>query len=591
MQARTRLVNLDPRPLVAGALAAIRGACFADEGGPACPAGWGQAERNLWTLLTLTPGTVDVTGTRLETAAALSDELLGLPFSALLGEALGLAPDDPVLPDAALVEGVVRQVMASHPAANDDGTLPVTLADGLADMTTLAGKFGPRGDHPGFLAGQSRAVVLTPRFRMHLVVDSNITLHEAVDLAAGRKTWQATAPPGLAVLDLDFLDPDRFDLEGLAAAAAVDFDFVLRSHGQPVALARQADPLPRGDGGVWDAPAWTLQAMVAEAAFQAFGERRAGCDLCGGPESGALLYRNGRGDVDLAEITVGRVGHDCPPEAPCGRRPATPAGEPEHFDRFDALDCATVEDCEVGWRCHRAGRTDDRGRCVDPATVRCELDRDCGRGRCLAGACVDADAIECGRALDCRPDEACHAGRCRVIPPGWFRVWMPDDLGDLPPTFLWDLVVDVVQARLQDGGVALDEAGVRFPLVGIPVGLSAAQLEEQVRATLQTQRRWLANALLGSVVESPPPADLRAERAEDGRAWLVIPACDAPCEALTLHDEAGARVDRAGPGGRQGLPFEAVGDRTLWARRGAERWRLEVEGRPEEVRLWIRTVP
>ncbi|MCB9548161.1 MAG: hypothetical protein H6706_20280 [Myxococcales bacterium] len=588
IQARTRLVNLDPRPLVAGALAAIRGACFAEADAPACPATWGSAERNLWKLLNLTPASTDVAGTRLETAAALSDELLGLPFSILLAQALGLAPDDAILPDAALVEGVVRQVMASHPSANDDGTLPVTLADGLADMATLAPRFGPRGDHPGFLAGQSHAEVLTSGFRMHLVADSNITLREGVDLAAGRKVWQASAPAGLAALDLDFMTPDRFDLEGLAEGAAVDFDFVLSSYGLPVALGRQADPLPRGDGPVWDLPAWTLQAMVAEAAFQAFSGLRAGCDLCAGADDGALLYQNAAGDVDLAEIAVGRVGHDCPPEAACGRRPATPAGESEHFDRFDALDCASVDDCAPGLRCHRAGRSDDRGRCVAPGDVVCEGDRDCGRGRCLAGACVPFEAIGCGRTADCRPGEACHLGQCRAIPPGWFRVWMPDDLGDLPPAYLWDLVVDVVQARLQDEGVALDAASVRFPLQGIPVGLTADELEAQVRRTLQTQRRWLANALLGAVVEAPEPADLLADRDADGAPWLVVADCAAPCEPLTLHDDTGARVDRPGPQGRAGLPFAALGERTLYARRGGVTWRLEVEARAEEVRLWLR---
>lgn len=81
------------------------------------------------------------------------------------------------------------------------------------------------------------------------------------------------------------------------------------------------------------------------------------------------------------------------------------------------------------------------------------------------------------------------------IDDGWFQATTKADLGDPPPPmYLWDLLADVAQERLHDGGLAEGEAQVAFTLEDVPVGPNAAQIEAQVRESLAADPAALVSA-------------------------------------------------------------------------------------------------
>ena len=159
--ASIRLLSLDPSPLLANTLEALRNACgtawqeddpdpnhdcsltelgqtFGGMGSP-----WqASAEYALVRLLTMTPANVDVTGTTSEQLANLVDALASVgevpPFSQVLADALGLQRTQPMVSEEALVMALREHFVGSHPEVGPEKELEVTLADALADLTTLA---------------------------------------------------------------------------------------------------------------------------------------------------------------------------------------------------------------------------------------------------------------------------------------------------------------------------------------------------------------------------------------------------------------------------------------------------------------------
>ncbi len=528
------LMSLDPRPMIRDTLARIMAACgpgWTDpDFEPSCPPEWGRPEANLWGLLTMTPRRTDPTGTRMEAVRAFTDdsherELLPVGFGEMLAEALQVDPDLPVLTTEVMSEALAVQLVGSHPEAAADGSLRVTLEDGLLDMATLAERYGPSGEHPGFLQGELSADVMAPDFGMRFVMESNLRFWEGIDLARGRKAWFADHPAELPVVSFDFEDPAGFSVQGLVERPRADMTFAVAVAPRLVAGGETPEPRPRGGGEAWDLPPWTLERVVAEAGFLGFSGLRSGCDLCSGRETGALLYLHPLG-TDLAELAIGRQGYDCfsggAAECTNGVDP-TPEGVPEHFEPL-----------------------------ADP-------------------------------------------------PPGWFRLWVPEGLVRTPPpVYVWDLLVEVVQTRLQDGDVPVGGGGATFSLSGVDVGLDAAAIEASLRVELHAQREMLAERLLGSYASNNGQVDVYLERDEEERLWLLSATCalPVPAEGCRLIPESGFWADAAltepvhtEHGGLRGVPLaeEDVG-RVLYVpalEGGAFRLEVEAVG-AEGVTLWLR---
>ncbi|MCA9539025.1 MAG: hypothetical protein KC620_09050, partial [Myxococcales bacterium] len=529
VQRDTVLMLLDPDAMVRNSLAAIRVACGANWNAPdfvpVCPPDWGAAEINLYRLLTMTPNNANVAGTRLESAATLSEPFLGLPFARILADSMQVDLNQGVLADDPLVAALIENLIGSHPnvshAADGSPRLAVTLLDGLLDMAPLAERFGPAGDHPGFIAGPLSASVLTDQFRMGLTLRSNLQVYEGVDLRRARKDYFADRPPDVPVVELAFLDLDRFSLTGIDPAPAVSLDFGMFEADTAATPGWAPEPVGQGNSNVWDFPRWTLERVVAEATRNAFGGLRVGCDLCSGAGSGALLYSNPESGADLAEIAIGRLGYDCPAGGPCFNEDVvTPPGVAEHFRSMDQYDCERQLDCArfgPDFECHR------QGRCLETAAIDCDRDRNCPLGEvCLLGACLPAGEVECRTDAECGGEQVCRFGHCQPVPTAWFRLWMPPGAAELPPPmYLWDLVLEVAQARLRDGGVPEGEGDAIFHLEGISVGLTDSDIEGFVRDQLATQADTLAERLLGSYAEQNGRVDLFVDTFA-GAPWLML---------------------------------------------------------------------
>lgn len=635
----TNLIELDPGPMVQNALGAIRAACGRNWEGPHfangaflfdCPPEWGPAERNLWGLLTMTPANVNVVGTDLEGASDLALPILEIPFGEILALALGIEFEEVMLGDAPLVAAIKEALIGTHPNTTPSGALAVTLDDGLKDMIPLGERFDAvPGEHPGFIAGYVEAAVLTNAFRMGLTLQSNLRLYDGLDLEAPTKTYFADRAPDGPVVELEFLEIESFTLEGIAPAPEVAMDFRMVEADIAAVPGTSLLPIGRGDSDVWDFEPYLLEHVVALSSRYAFDDLRTGCDLCSGQSEGAALFLNPNGGTDFAEIAIGTVGYDCvdaaDPDCTSGVAPNA-RGVAEHIEAIDALFCQDDVECPAGMECH------PQNRCVPAEQNICARDRNCAEGElCLLGQCLPEAAVECRSTPECDVGDICYEGGCMPVPLGWFRLWMPPGVTVLPdPGYMWDVVLQVAQARLRDSGVRqggadgapfIDavpegEGDVVFGLEGVSVGLTDEDIEREVRQNLQLQRETLADALLGAYTDIARPVDVYLDRfgaGEDRRMWLMHSPCrvgrahipdaadrvpgEERCDAdpdVGIYDspEGGDRLDVPAPSGLRGVVMDdpaAPAPPTLYVRTTEGTHRLDVaEVEADRVLFWYR---
>ena len=60
------------------------------------------------------------------------------------------------------------------------------------------------------------------------------------------------------------------------------------------------------------------------------------------------------------------------------------------------------------------------------------------------------------------------------------------------PAYFWDILLEVAQIRLHDGGLGEGEGDIAFTLRDIPAGITTAALEQQIRANIQNNPAALA---------------------------------------------------------------------------------------------------
>ena len=465
------MLKLAVEPLIGATFNKIRYACGNGWNKPnnlakSCPKEWGQAEINLWRLVTMTPANVNVAGTSIEGMMEMGSTLAswGLmdDFVDVLAAALGIGKYSLIVGDKAVAEAMVADVMATHPNALADGRIPVTLHDSLTDLKSMGAKFDAAGKHPGFLDKNNPpyAKVLTDDFEMTLAAISNLAWHDGVRLSgaalAASKSYIAlvvdeTGPTFDDVLEFDFYDAKKFQIKGLAAKPVTDITMKVTEHGGWAKVGTSRYPLPKGNGAAWSLDPWLLEYTLADAAWRFYKNHRVGCDYCKGKSSGALLYEVPVIGLDEAEIVVGRQGY---------RKGSS--GAPENF--------ATLS-----------------------------------------------------------PN-----------PPGWMRVWTLFGLGSPPkPQYVWDMILDVSQRRLLDGGVAQGKGNARFSLKGVPVGITAASMKAALIPSLQSQKAKLSTLLMGKAAQSAP-LDFWLGKGADGELRLYFVAAGDPVPAANnKHSKRG----------------------------------------------------
>lgn len=352
---------------------------------------WGQAERNLFRLLNMSPDDADLRGSSIEELIEVANAL-GLPAPRILGQLLDAPVEQPFVSLEIVADVVLAQLIGTHPQISRDAqgqpVLKLTMDDLRKDLSTLAGRFGPAQGHPGFLSGTSFAQVFEPGFRMTLSAQSNLERFDGLDASRQRKDYLFIARSQQA-LTFDFLDPKTFNIVGLSDEPVVDLEIAIQESSSFLRAgnARQGNPddmragFYRGDGQVWSQPPWELGPIIAEAAYR------------------------------------------------------------QYHDKYSAQ----------------------------------QYERTLTYS---AGAVNDAATLTWSR--------------------GWVTMQTAAGVGNPPmPLYLWDLLLEVAQLRLHDGGLAYGEADVAFKLEDLPVGLDADALIERLRPSLQAQGPRLSELLVG----------------------------------------------------------------------------------------------
>lgn len=190
---------------------------------------------------------------------------------------------------------------------------------------------------------------------------------------------------------------------------------------------------------------------------------------------------------------------------------------------------------------------------------------------------------------------------------GWMAMTTKGNVGSPPaPLYIWDLMGEVAQARLHDGGVAEGKAHVRFVLRDVDIGVTTEQITEAIKANLELDPAGLvvaARELLDQSYGAPdlyyfrPRASAPAEVQGD---WLFyITDDDLPSgsdrlwsdysqpgffadEALT--DRVSAHVDVDGDTAHDKVRI-STGDVLYVADDAGGRFRIEVLAKPSESRV------
>ncbi|MFO0602260.1 MAG: hypothetical protein U0324_03750 [Polyangiales bacterium] len=102
---------------------------------------------------------------------------------------------------------------------------------------------------------------------------------------------------------------------------------------------------------------------------------------------------------------------------------------------------------------------------------------------------------------------------------GWVTIRTAGGLGSPPaPTYLWDVLTEVAQTRLHDGGVMEGAANLAFTLRRVPIGLTADDLVRSLRPTLMAQRAELSRRLVGGGALAASPVDVYFVPSSDATA-------------------------------------------------------------------------
>lgn len=117
---------------------------------------------------------------------------------------------------------------------------------------------------------------------------------------------------------------------------------------------------------------------------------------------------------------------------------------------------------------------------------------------------------------------------------GWVTIRTSGGIGSPPPpTYVWDVLSEVAQVRLHDGGVVEGAANTAFTLQRVPIGLTADELVRSLRPTLMAQRDELSRRLVGAGALAASAVDV-----------YFVPSSDAAASGFLFFRSA---ADGAGP--------------------------------------------
>ncbi len=115
---------------------------------------------------------------------------------------------------------------------------------------------------------------------------------------------------------------------------------------------------------------------------------------------------------------------------------------------------------------------------------------------------------------------------------GWQRLDVKADLGDPPaPSYLWDVLLEVAQVRLRDGGVPEGEGDAAFTLSGVPVGIDSGAIARTIKDNLAADPALLGDVATRLIDTTSGAADLYYDRPEGlGDALVFVAPQDIPSD-------------------------------------------------------------
>lgn len=403
------LTDLDITPLMVNSLDQLASLS------PAEVAELGPAAQNMRALLLMTPDNADLQGTSLEELIALSGSV-GIPPARALANLLGVGVTDRFIPPEVVAEVMLRNVVGSHPNAKtrrgpvDDehpqgvwsvapNSLPLTLVDVVTNFEDMAERFGPVGDHPGFVSTAKGLTVVEEDFLMRTKVNANALPYKGIDLG-NASVASVNSIGGQIETAHDYSDPGWMSIEGLQPDPRVqELTFSVIEHDAFVPGGTSREPAGQGDSPGWALPEWEFERVILE----------------------------------MGRAIEGRI--------------------PAHCDTYEL------------------------GTGVEAFT-----------------ACVDED--------------------------GWVTMETFNDLGNPPPpAYLHDMILEIAQVRLHDGGLREGEADVALSLRDVRVGVETDALIEQTRKNLEQNPEALREFASLITDSTRGDADFYYVRA-DGADWL-----------------------------------------------------------------------
>lgn len=129
---------------------------------------------------------------------------------------------------------------------------------------------------------------------------------------------------------------------------------------------------------------------------------------------------------------------------------------------------------------------------------------------------------------------------------GWVDIQTAGGIGSPPPpAYWWDMVLELAQVRLHDGGLGEGQADLRLRLDGVRVPLTSEQLLEASRIALDGQKSAVAEALVGDHSDYDSDCDVFVVRGADARVYLFyVEPSDLP-GATVDHPTRGFFTDAA----------------------------------------------